>query len=174
MHESSAFDGVVQVQILRVDPQSRFPLPTYAHEGDAGADLTCVDEVYIPAGGRQLVKTGIKLAIPAEMVGLVHPRSGLAAEFGLTVLNAPGTIDSGYRGEILVNLVNHGRGSVTLNPGARIAQLLIQRVERVWFREVHHFVDATERGERGHGSTGGGPSSPQFGLNGRNRLHDWP
>jgi dUTP pyrophosphatase len=99
----------VPVPIRLLDPD--LPPPRYAHPGDAGADLVAAEGVEIPPGGRSLVRTGVAIALPVGYVGLVHPRSGLAARMGVTVLNAPGTVDAGYRGEILVNLVNHDRDS---------------------------------------------------------------
>jgi dUTP pyrophosphatase len=143
----------VPVPVRQLDPD--LPLPAYAHPGDAGADLLAAEDVELAPGGRALVRTGVAIALPEGFVGLVHPRSGLAARLGVTVLNAPGTVDAGYRGEILVNLINHDQ----VNPakicrGDRIAQLVVQRVERARF----HLVDelpASPRGEDGHGSTGG-------------------
>jgi dUTP pyrophosphatase len=144
---------VVPVPIRRLDPD--LPLPSYAHPGDAGADLVAAESVEIPPGERRLVRTGIALALPDGYVGLVHPRSGLAARLGVTVLNAPGTVDAGYRGEILVNLINHDRTTpAKISRGDRIAQLVVQRVERAEFRPVDE-LPASARGEGGHGSTGG-------------------
>jgi dUTP pyrophosphatase len=143
----------VEVLVRRLDPG--VPAPAYAHPGDAGADLVSAEEVVIPPGGRVLVRTGVAVALPVGYVGLVHPRSGLAARWGVTVLNAPGTVDAGYRGEILVNLVNHDRAQpARISRGDRIAQLVVQRVERARF----HLVDelpVSRRGAGGHGSTGG-------------------
>lgn len=134
-------------------------IPTYAQPGDAGADLYSAGEYTLLPGERRLISTGIALEIPRGFVGLVHPRSGLAHKFGVTVANAPGTIDSGYRGEIMVNLVNHGQDEFTINMGDRIAQLVIQEVYQAHFQEVDELSE-TERGASGHGSTGfakGGP-----------------
>ena len=143
----------VIVQVLRIDPD--LPLPAYAHPGDAGADLVAAEEAEIAPGGRVKVRTGVAIALPDGFVGLVHPRSGLAARLGVTVLNAPGTVDAGYRGEILVNLINHDREhTVKISRGDRIAQLVIQRVERAAFHVVDA-LDDTVRGAGGHGSTGG-------------------
>lgn len=143
----------VPVQVRLIDPD--LPPPTYAHPGDAGADLVAAQDVEIPPGGRALVRTGIAVALPPGYVGLVHPRSGLAARLGVTVLNAPGTVDSGYRGEILVNLINHDRvATAKISRGDRIAQLVVQRVERAHFHVVDELPDS-ERGTDGHGSTGG-------------------
>ncbi|MEE6262969.1 dUTP diphosphatase [Plantactinospora sonchi] len=144
---------VVPVPVRRLDPD--LPLPSYAHPGDAGADLVAAEEVEIGPGDRRLVRTGIAIALPEGYVGLVHPRSGLAARLGVTVLNAPGTVDAGYRGEILVNLINHDRARpAKISRGDRIAQLVVQRVERAEFRMVDE-LSAAVRGENGHGSTGG-------------------
>jgi dUTP pyrophosphatase len=143
----------VVIQVHRIDPD--LPLPAYAHPGDAGADLVAAEEVELAPGARAKVRTGIAVAIPDGFVGLVHPRSGLAARLGVTVLNAPGTVDAGYRGEILVNLINHDRAqSVKISRGDRIAQLVVQRVERAVFHAVDT-LDDTSRGAGGHGSTGG-------------------
>lgn len=143
----------MDVMVRRLDPD--LPLPAYAHPGDAGADLVAAEDVVLAPGERRLVPTGIAIALPEGYVGLVHPRSGLAHRLGVTVLNAPGTVDSGYRGEILVNLVNHDpAATVKISRGDRIAQLLVQRVERVAFHVVDELPD-TVRGAGGHGSTGG-------------------
>jgi dUTP diphosphatase len=141
------------IPIRRIDPD--LPPPAYAHPGDAGADLVAAEDAELAPGARASVRTGIAVAIPAGYVGLVHPRSGLAARLGVTVLNAPGTVDAGYRGEILVILVNHDRTStVKISRGDRIAQLVVQRVERAVFQVVDE-LDDTARGVGGHGSTGG-------------------
>lgn len=130
-------------------------IPAYARIGDAGADLHSRVEVEIRPGARATIPTGIALAIPTGFAGFVHPRSGLAARCGLSVLNAPGTIDSGYRGEIMVILANlDPAGPVLIRPGDRIAQLVIQRVEYAAFDVVSSLPDS-ERGQSGHGSTGG-------------------
>jgi dUTP pyrophosphatase len=148
-----AVTGDVVVQVRRLDPD--LPVPGYAHPGDAGADLMSAEDVELAPGERALVHTGVAIALPPGYVGLVHPRSGLAARLGVTVLNAPGTVDSGYRGEILVNLVNHDRVTTAkICRGDRIAQLVIQRVERADFHVVEQLPD-TSRGAGGHGSTGG-------------------
>ncbi len=143
----------LDVQIVRLD--RGLPLPAYAHPGDAGADLHSTVDVTLAPGERALVPTGIALALPDGFVALVHPRSGLASRHGLSIVNTPGTVDAGYRGEIKVLLVNHDRQeSVTLHRGDRIAQLLIQRFERARFLEVDALPDS-ERGAGGYGSTGG-------------------
>jgi dUTP pyrophosphatase len=143
----------VQVRVVRLDPD--VPLPAYAHAGDAGADLTTTVDVRLEPGERALVPTGLSLALPDGYVGLVHPRSGLAIRSGLSIVNAPGTVDAGYRGEIKVALVNlDPREPVELRRGDRIAQLVVQRVERAAFLEAEE-LPASSRGEGGHGSTGG-------------------
>lgn len=128
--------------------------PQYALAGDAGADIRASEHAIIGAGQRKLVKTGIKLALPEDVVALVHPRSGLALKHGITVLNAPGTIDSNYRGEIGVILHNTSHEIFNVEPGDRIAQLVFQRVLSVEFEQVDS-LDETSRGENGFGSTGG-------------------
>lgn len=141
----------MKLKIVCPDPQL---MPTRAHATDAGLDLRCANVFLILAPGvRTLVDTGIKVAIPAGYVGLVHPRSGWAHKYGITVNNAPGTIDAGYTGNVRVNLINHGSETVALEYGERIAQLLIQRVELPEL-EVVDSLDTTTRGTAGHGSTG--------------------
>ena len=135
-------------------------MPTRAHDGDAGVDLFSACDVELAPGERELVPTGIAVAIPHGMVGLVHPRSGLAARVGLSIVNSPGTIDAGYRGEIKVSLINlDPRAPILIRRGDRIAQLLVQRVELPELVEVTSFDEAglaeTTRGEGGHGSSGG-------------------
>lgn len=130
-------------------------LPRYSTEGDAGADLSSVAEVTLAPGERALVPTGIALALPPGTVGLVHPRSGLAARHGVSIVNAPGTVDSGYRGEVLVNLVNlDPTESFTVRVGDRIAQLVVQEYLHADFSATDSLPGST-RGETGHGSTGG-------------------
>jgi dUTP pyrophosphatase len=149
---SKRLDAQPRLAVQRLDPD--LPLPRYAHEGDAGLDLCARDAVTLAAGERAVVPTGIAVAVPDGMVGLVHPRSGLAARHGITVVNAPGTIDAGYRGEVKVIVANTDRAApVTLDRGARIAQLVIQRVERVAVVAVDALPD-TARGAGGLGSTG--------------------
>lgn len=128
--------------------------PTYAKPGDAGADLYVNHDVLVPRRGRAIASTGIAVAIPEGYVGLVHPRSGLAAKHGVTVTNAPGTIDAGYRGEIKVLLVNHSDEHIGFMPGDRIAQLVIQPVVQAEFVEVEELSES-ERGTGGFGHTGG-------------------
>jgi dUTP pyrophosphatase len=143
----------VRVAVRRLDPE--LPLPSYAHDGDAGADLYAAVDVSLAPGERALVPTGIAIALPPGCVGLVHPRSGLAHRLGVTVLNAPGTVDAGYRGEILVNLINHDPArAAVISRGDRIAQLVVQRVERADFDDVEE-LPGSARGAGGHGSTGG-------------------
>lgn len=129
--------------------------PHRAHPTDAGADLHAhlAIPVVLKPGERALISTGVALAIPEGYVGLIHPRSGLAAKHGVTVLNAPGTIDADYRGEIKVCLINHGQETYTVRPGDRIAQLVVQKVELPTFTEVANF-HPTQRGANGFGSTG--------------------
>ncbi|WP_043537333.1 dUTP diphosphatase [Saccharomonospora cyanea] len=143
----------MQVLISRLDPD--VALPSYAHPGDAGADLVTTSDVRIAPGERVVVGTGVAVALPEGYAGFVHPRSGLAARTGLSIVNAPGTVDSGYRGEIRVCLVNlDPREPIVLRRGDRIAQLVVQRVERADFVEVEQ-LDDTVRGAGGYGSTGG-------------------
>ncbi|WP_182526455.1 dUTP diphosphatase [Nocardioides dongkuii] len=143
----------LDVQVVRLDPD--LPPPAYAHPGDAGADLLTTVDVRLEPGERALVPTGIALALPDGYVALVHPRSGLAARHGLSIVNTPGTIDAGYRGEIKVLLVNHDPAEpIELKRGDRIAQLVVQRFERARFVEVTE-LPASVRGAGGYGSTGG-------------------
>jgi dUTP pyrophosphatase len=141
----------VELRVRRLDPE--LPLPRYAHPGDAGLDLLAAREVRLGPGDRVAVPTGIAIAVPEGWVGLVHPRSGLARRHGVTVTNAPGTIDAGYRGEVEVLLVNLGQAPVELARGDRIAQLLLQPVGHATVVEVDD-LDATARGAGGFGSTG--------------------
>jgi dUTP pyrophosphatase len=147
-----------RLAVVRLDPE--LPLPNRAHAGDAGVDLYSAHDVVLPPGQRALVATGIAVAIPEGMVGLVHPRSGLAAGVGLSIVNSPGTIDAGYRGEIKVSLINLDPAEpIVIHRGDRIAQLLVQRVELPELVEVASFDEAglgdTTRGAGGHGSSGG-------------------
>jgi dUTP pyrophosphatase len=142
----------VQVLITRLD--SSVPLPSYAKGGDAGADLTTTIDFTLAPGERQLVPTGIAIALPDGYVALVHPRSGLALKSGITLVNAPGTVDAGYRGEISCILINHDRSeSISFKKGDRIAQLVIQKVERADFIELSE-LPGSGRGSGGFGSTG--------------------
>src|SRR3712207_4790368 len=144
--------------VVRLDRE--LPMPARAHDGDAGVDLYSASDVELAPGERALVSTGIAVAIPHGMVGLVHPRSGLAARVGLSIVNSPGTIDAGYRGEIKVALINlDPQEPIVVRRGDRIAQLLVQRVELPELVEVTSFDEAgladTSRGDGGHGSSGG-------------------
>lgn len=153
-HEPSA----VAIPIVRIDPD--LPLPAYAHDGDAGADLVARTGVTLAPGARALVPTGVALALPQGYAGFVHPRSGLAARHGISIVNAPGTVDSGYRGEILVNLVNlDANEPFEVRRGDRIAQLVVQRVQHALFTEVDSLEESV-RGDTGHGSTGGFGTGP--------------
>lgn len=148
--------------LTRVDPD--IPIPAYAHPGDAGVDLVTVSDIELAPGQRVVVGTGLAIALPYGYAAFIHPRSGLAARAGLSVINAPGTVDAGYRGEIQVCLVNHdSREPVRLRRGDRIAQLVVQRVEQVRFEEVAE-LPASARGTNGYGSTGlATPSGPGMG-----------
>lgn len=143
----------LDVEVVRLDPD--LPLPAYARPGDAGADLLSTVDLVLQPGERALVPTGIALAVPVGYAAFVHPRSGLAARHGLSVLNTPGTVDAGYRGEITVLLVNLDPVQpIALRRGDRLAQLVVQRVEHARFVEVAE-LPASERGAGGYGSTGG-------------------
>ena len=143
----------VDILVQRLEPY--IPLPTYARNGDAGADIVTRNDVVIQPGERMLVPTGISIAIPDGYAAFVHPRSGLAAKHGLSIVNAPGTIDAGYRGEIFVPLLNtDAHTPIKLAKGDRIAQLVIQKVEHAVFHEAQHLPNS-DRGEHGFGSTGG-------------------
>ena len=146
-------EGRIPITVHRIDPG--LPLPEYAHDGDAGADLrTTVDAVLEP-GERTTLPTGLAIALPRGYAAFVHPRSGLAARHGVTIVNAPGTVDAGYRGEIRVTLLNtDAHAPVKFERGDRIAQLVVQRVEQAEFVEADALPD-TERGAGGFGSTGG-------------------
>lgn len=128
-------------------------MPHYSQPGDAGADLRSAQSLVIQPGERALVKTGVSIALQSGFVGLVHPRSGLALKHGITVLNAPGTVDAGYRGEIMVTLINHGDEAFKIAVGDRIAQLLVQEVFIAKFVRVDE-LPGSARGESGFGSTG--------------------
>jgi dUTP diphosphatase len=143
----------VRVQVRRLHPDA--PLPCYALAGDAGADLITTVAVRLAPGQRALLPTGIAIALPAGYAGFVHPRSGLAVRAGLGLVNSPGTIDAGYRGEIKVVVINHDpENMIELQAGDRIAQLVIQRVDRAQFELVDE-LPSSPRGSAGHGSTGG-------------------
>lgn len=143
----------VDVLVRRLDAE--LPLPSYAHPGDAGADLVTAVDVELAPGERATVGTGIAVALPDGYAAFVQPRSGLAARHGVTLVNAPGTVDAGYRGEIKVTLINTDpKEPVRFQRGDRIAQLVIQRVERAAFHEAAD-LPGSARGAGGHGSTGG-------------------
>ncbi|GAB2748279.1 dUTP diphosphatase [Salinifilum aidingensis] len=143
----------VKVLLTRLDPD--VPAPSYARPGDAGADLTTTRDVVLQPGERAVVGTGVALALPEGYAGFVHPRSGLAARAGLGIVNAPGTVDAGYRGEVQVCLINHDPAEpITIARGERIAQLVVQRVEHAVFEEVAELPES-QRGAGGYGSTGG-------------------
>ncbi len=142
-----------RVLLRRLDPD--LPAPRYAREGDAGADLCTAEDVSLAPGERVLVRTGVALAVPEGWAAFVHPRSGLAAREGLTIVNAPGTVDAGYRGEVLVNLLNTDPlRTVVLQRGDLVAQVVFQRVGQAEFVEVDQ-LPCSDRGTGGHGSTGG-------------------
>jgi dUTP pyrophosphatase len=147
-----------RLAVVRLDRD--LPMPSRAHAGDAGIDLYSAQDIDLAPGQRALVPTGIAVAVPFGMVGLVHPRSGLAARVGLSIVNSPGTIDAGYRGEIKVTLINLDPiNHIVIHRGNRIAQLILQRVELPELIEVSSFDEAglaeTSRGGGGHGSSGG-------------------
>lgn len=128
-------------------------MPTMSSPGDAGYDLRSADDSVIQARSRHTINTGVSIAMPAGYVALVHPRSGLAAEHGITVLNAPGTVDAGYRGQILITLVNHSDEDFRIVRGDRVAQMLFQKFEQVRFVSVTE-LPGSQRGTAGFGSTG--------------------
>ncbi len=144
--------GKVEVLIHRLDAE--LPMPSYAHPGDAGADLYAVEDVELLPGERVMVGTGVAIALPDGYAGFIHPRSGLASRHGVTLVNAPGTVDAGYRGEIKVTLLNTDtKNAIRLSRGDRIAQLVVQRVEKAVFYEVDR-LPGSARGADGFGSTG--------------------
>jgi dUTP pyrophosphatase len=146
-------DGTIDVLLQLLD--EGLPVPAYAHPGDAGADLVTRVDVEIPPRTRVTVPTGVAVALPDGYAAFVHPRSGLASRHGLTIVNAPGTVDAGYRGEIKVTLLNTDEvETLHLSRGDRIAQLVIQQVERARFVQVEH-LPGSHRGEGGFGSSGG-------------------
>jgi dUTP pyrophosphatase len=141
-----------ELPVRRLDPS--LPLPAYAHPGDAGADLCAAEDLVLPPGGRATVGTGIAIAVPDGYAAFVHPRSGLASRHGITLVNAPGTVDAGYRGEVKVVLLNTDLAEpFTVRRGDRIAQLVVQPVTRARFLDAAE-LPATPRGEGGFGSTG--------------------
>jgi dUTP pyrophosphatase len=142
----------IDLPLLRLDPD--LPVPAYAHPGDAGADLVAAEDVKLPPGGRAVVSTGVAVAVPEGYAAFVHPRSGLAARHGVTLVNAPGTIDAGYRGEIQVVLINTDQTEpFVVRRGDRIAQLVVQPVVRANFHPVA-VLPPSPRGDGGFGSTG--------------------
>ena len=144
----------LEVQVRRLDPD--VPLPTYAHPGDAGCDLVTTRDAEVAPGERVVLPTGLAMALPDGYAAFVHPRSGLAARHGVGIVNSPGTVDAGYRGEVQVVVINHDpREVLRLRRLDRIAQLVVQRVERVVWREEPGELPASARGAGGHGSTGG-------------------
>lgn len=151
-YQSSKRELVTQVNLKRLDPE--LPVPVRAHRGDAGVDLYSTQTLELQPGERALVGTGIAIALPLGTVGLIHPRSGRAWKEGLSMVNAPGTIDADYRGEIKVCLINLDPNTpIAINRGERIAQLVVQQVELFDFVECEE-LDKTVRGSQGHGSTG--------------------
>lgn len=149
----------MRIGVLKLEENA--VVPEYAMEGDAGLDLVAIEKAYIYTDRATLVRTGIAVAIPAGYVGLIMPRSGLAAKNAVTVLNAPGVIDSGYRGELKVLLITHGQDIFQVEPGDRIAQLIILPYMSVEMHEVHT-LNATTRGGQGFGSTGVGVGTEVF------------
>ena len=153
VHERVTGPRAVRVQLHRLDPD--LPVPSYAHAGDAGADLCARVDVTLAPGERSLVPTGVAIALPEGYAAFTHPRSGLATRHGISIVNAPGTIDAGYRGEIHVNLVNlDPHAGFTVRRGDRIAQLVVQEVLRADFVDADSLPDSV-RGETGHGASGG-------------------
>ena len=142
---------MIKLAVKRLDPS--VPLPLYARDGDAGLDLHAAHDLTLEPGARGVVGTGLAVAIPTGYAGLVLPRSGLALTHGVTLLNTPGLVDAGYRGEVKILLINHDARPVTLQRGQRVAQLVIQRVERAEPVEVSELPES-ERGTGGFGSTG--------------------
>ncbi|WP_425956958.1 dUTP diphosphatase [Xylanimonas sp. McL0601] len=152
-HGEAAVDASVDVLIRLLD--DAVPVPAYAHPGDAGADLVTTVDVEIPPQGRVTVPTGVAIALPDGYAAFVHPRSGLAAKHGLTIVNAPGTVDAGYRGELRVTLLNTDVAEpVRLERGDRVAQLVIQKVEKARFLRAET-LPGSHRGDGGFGSSGG-------------------
>ncbi len=143
---------MVNIPVLRLDPE--LPLPARQHDSDAGYDLVAREHAVVAPGERVLMPTGIAIALPHGHAGFVLPRSGLAIRHGVSIVNTPGLIDSGYRGELKVIIVNHDRrAAFEVQRGERIAQLIVQRIEDIGWIEVAE-LDHTDRGHGGHGSTG--------------------
>lgn len=145
---------MLEVHVRRLDPD--VPLPVYAHPGDAGCDLVTTQDADVAPGERVVLGTGLAMALPPGYAAFVHPRSGLAARHGIGIVNSPGTVDAGYRGELQVIVINHDlREVLHLRRLDRVAQLVVQRVEHVLWREVTGELPDSARGTGGHGSTGG-------------------
>lgn len=160
----------VEVLIKRLDPG--LPLPQLAHPGDAGADLCTSVDLELAPGQRAVVPTGMAIALPDGYAAFVHPRSGLGARHGVTIVNAPGTVDAGYRGEIRVTLLNTDASApVRFRRGDRIAQLVVQRVERPVFHEVNK-LPGSARGDGGFGSTGGHAGAATAAGAGTDEFHN--
>jgi dUTP pyrophosphatase len=158
--------GPEPVEILVQQLDAELPLPSYAHDGDAGADLVSAVDVELGPGERAVLPTGLAIALPVGYAAFVHPRSGLAARHGVTLVNAPGTIDAGYRGQIQVVLLNTDRTeAIRVRRGDRIGQLVIQRVEHAVFRPVQQLPESV-RGQGGFGSTGGFDAAGRSGAAG--------
>lgn len=138
---------------LKIQKIADVPLPKYAHKGDAGMDLYSAEDLVLKPGERKLVSAGIKIAVPEGYEAQVRPKSGLTLNHGITILNTPGTIDSGYRGEVKCILVNHGQEDFKIEKGSKIAQMVINKIETAEIEEVSE-LDETKRGEGGFGSTG--------------------
>lgn len=145
-------ESFINVKFKKLDPSAI--TPTYAHPGDAGADLYSIESFVLAGGAKHLTATGIAIEMPPGYVGLVHPRSGLAHKYGISIVNTPGTVDSTYRGEIKVNLINLTTSAVKIAKGDRIAQIVFQKYSTALFTEVDE-LDITLRGINGFGSTGG-------------------
>lgn len=160
----------VDVLVVRLDPD--LPLPEYAQPGDAGVDLRTTTDAVLAPGERALLPTGIAVALPSGYAAFVHPRSGLAVRHGVSLVNAPGTVDAGYRGEIQVSVVNlDSTQPVTFRRGDRIAQLVVQRVEHARFHEVEH-LPGSARGRGGFGSTGGHAAGGSDGSDPQDEQHE--
>lgn len=151
--------------LIAAGPNTPASIPAYAHPGDAGADLTAAESVVLTPGARATVATGVSIALPDGYVAFVVPRSGLAAKHGITIVNSPGTVDAGYRGEIRVTLLNtDSEHEFTIDVGDRIAQLIVMPVSRAHFVPVHT-LPGSHRGEGGFGSTGLRASTTEAGVN---------
>ncbi|MBR9699515.1 dUTP diphosphatase [Candidatus Woesearchaeota archaeon] len=141
---------MVELKIQRI---SDVTLPSYAHEGDAGMDLYAAHDEILKPGEHKIIKTGIKIAVPVGYEAQVRPKSGLALKHGLSIVNTPGTVDSGYRGEVGVIVINHGKEDFLVKKNIKIAQMIINKIEQANLIEVKE-LDDTARGEGGFGSTG--------------------